>query len=126
MGRLFEGFEILCTDYDHMLEKSGDIIQGRTLYKGGHYSRKHGIYFFSVTNNFSKLFQLDHLQKSHFLDKRLQQLFTIWQFTVVTTIPLTLLILINCKIIYILRASSQINDGINYSNKNNGLRIHTR
>ena len=33
MGRLFEGFEILCTDYDHMLEKRGDIIQGRTLSK---------------------------------------------------------------------------------------------
>ena len=42
MGRLFEGFEILCTGYDHMLEKSGDIIQGKTLYKGGHYSRKYG------------------------------------------------------------------------------------
>ena len=33
MERLFEGFEILCTDYDHMLEKSGDIIQGRKLFK---------------------------------------------------------------------------------------------
>ena len=33
MGRLFEGFEILCTDYDHMLEKSENIIQGRTLFK---------------------------------------------------------------------------------------------
>ena len=43
MGRLFEGFEILCTDYDHMLEKRGDIIQGSTLYKGGHYLRKYGI-----------------------------------------------------------------------------------
>ena len=36
MGRLFEGFEILCTDYDHMLEKVG------ILFKGGHYSRKYG------------------------------------------------------------------------------------
>ena len=45
MGRLFEGFEILCTGYDHMLEKSGDIIQGKTLYKGGHYSRKYGMYY---------------------------------------------------------------------------------
>jgi hypothetical protein len=43
MGRLFEGFEILCTGYDHMLEKIGDIIQGKTLYKGGHYSWKYGI-----------------------------------------------------------------------------------
>ena len=25
-------------------EKRGDSIQGRTLYKGGHYSRKYGIY----------------------------------------------------------------------------------
>ena len=32
MGKLFEGFEILCTDYDHMLEKRADIIQGNTVY----------------------------------------------------------------------------------------------
>ena len=32
MGRLFEGFGILHTDYDHMLEKSGNIIQGRTFF----------------------------------------------------------------------------------------------
>ena len=39
MGRLFEGFEILCADYDYMLEKRGkgghyireDIIQGNTV-----------------------------------------------------------------------------------------------
>ena len=43
MEGLFEGFEILCTDYDHMLEERADIIPGRTLYKGGHYSRKYGI-----------------------------------------------------------------------------------
>ena len=31
MGRLFEGFEILCTDYDHAyVEKRG------ILFKGGH------------------------------------------------------------------------------------------
>ena len=30
---LDEGFEILCTDYHHMLEKREDIIQGRTLFK---------------------------------------------------------------------------------------------
>ena len=35
MGRLFEGFEILCTDYDHMTPwKKGGI-----LVKGGHYIR---------------------------------------------------------------------------------------
>ena len=33
MGRLFEGFEILCTDYDHILKKRGYSIQGRTLFK---------------------------------------------------------------------------------------------
>ena len=30
-----------------MLEKSGDVIQGKAIYKGGHYSRKYGISFFS-------------------------------------------------------------------------------
>ena len=44
MGKLFEGFEILCTDYDHLLEERRDIIQERTLYKGGHYLRKYGMY----------------------------------------------------------------------------------
>ena len=33
MGTLFEGFEILCTDYDYILGKRGDSIQGRTLFK---------------------------------------------------------------------------------------------
>ena len=33
MGTLFEGFQILCTDYDYILEKRGDSIQGRTLFK---------------------------------------------------------------------------------------------
>ena len=33
---LFEGFQILCTDYDYVLGKRGDSIQGRTLYEGGH------------------------------------------------------------------------------------------
>ena len=42
MGRLFEGFEILWDDYDHMLEKEGISIKGGTLHKGGHYSRKNG------------------------------------------------------------------------------------
>ena len=29
--------------------KRGDTIQGRTLYKGGHYLRKYGMYIVSVT-----------------------------------------------------------------------------
>ena len=33
MGTLFEEFQILCIDYDYILWKSGDIIQGRTLFK---------------------------------------------------------------------------------------------
>ena len=55
MGTLFEGFEILCTDYDYNLGKRGDSIQGRTLYKEGHYSRKYGklIFFFRIFQNFS-------------------------------------------------------------------------
>ena len=45
MGTLFEGFEILCTDNVYsILGKRGDSIQGRTLYEGGHYSRKYGTY----------------------------------------------------------------------------------
>ena len=43
MGRLIEDFEILFTDYDYILGKRGDSIQGRLLYKGGHYLRKYGI-----------------------------------------------------------------------------------
>ena len=43
MGTLFEEFQILCTDYDYILGKRGDIIQRRTFYKGGHYSRKYGM-----------------------------------------------------------------------------------
>ena len=42
MGTLFEGFQILCTDYDYIFGKRGDSIQGRTLYKGGHYLMKYG------------------------------------------------------------------------------------
>ena len=34
MGRLFEGFEIFCDDYDHMWEKGGISI------KGGHYIKE--------------------------------------------------------------------------------------
>ena len=33
MGTLFEDFEILCTDYDYILGKRRDSIQGRTLFK---------------------------------------------------------------------------------------------
>ena len=32
MGTLFEGFQIVCTDYDYILGKRGDSIQGRTLF----------------------------------------------------------------------------------------------
>ena len=28
MGKLFEGFKILCTDFDHILEKKEGIIRG--------------------------------------------------------------------------------------------------
>jgi hypothetical protein len=31
MGKLLEGFKILCTDFDHILEKMGEIIQGGIL-----------------------------------------------------------------------------------------------
>ena len=34
MGKLFEGLTILCTNFDHILEKSGETIQG------GYYSRE--------------------------------------------------------------------------------------
>ena len=80
----------------------------------------------SVTNNFSKLFQLDHLDKSNFLEDSHHQIFTIWQLTAVTTIPLSIMILINCKIMCKLRTSTQINGQGKYSYQHNGLRIHTR
>ena len=31
MGKLFEGFKILCTDFDPIFKKRGDIIQGKIL-----------------------------------------------------------------------------------------------
>jgi hypothetical protein len=34
MGKLLEGFKILCTDFDHILEKNGKV------FKGGYYSRE--------------------------------------------------------------------------------------
>ena len=67
MGRLFEGFEILCTDYDHMLEERADIIQGRTLYKGGHYSRKYGISFHGTAEgctNFEILYLEEYYEQA--------------------------------------------------------------
>ena len=33
MGKLFEGFNILCTEFDHILGKKGEIIQGGILFK---------------------------------------------------------------------------------------------
>ena len=41
MGRLLEGFQILCTDYDYILERRGDSIQGRTLFKEIQYLNMH-------------------------------------------------------------------------------------
>ena len=47
MGKLFEGFKILCTDFDHILEKRGETIQewllciqGRILIKEIRYALK--------------------------------------------------------------------------------------
>jgi hypothetical protein len=48
MGRLFEGFEILCADYDHILKKGGIV------FKGGHYSRKYGKYHSMLRQIFNK------------------------------------------------------------------------
>ena len=33
MGKLFEGFKILFTDFDHILEKKGKTIQSWILFK---------------------------------------------------------------------------------------------
>ena len=33
MGKLFEGFNILCINFDHVLNKMGDILQWRILIK---------------------------------------------------------------------------------------------
>jgi hypothetical protein len=43
MGKLFEGFEILCSDYDYILEKSGETIQGEDIIQGNMvpYARHH-------------------------------------------------------------------------------------
>ena len=41
-GKLLECFKIVCTDFDHVLEKSGKINQGGILFEGEYYlwSRK--------------------------------------------------------------------------------------
>ena len=36
LGKLLEGFKILCTDFDHILEKKGGTIQGGIFYKEGY------------------------------------------------------------------------------------------
>jgi hypothetical protein len=36
MGKLFEGFKIVCTNFDHILEKRGGNIQGGIFFKGGY------------------------------------------------------------------------------------------
>ena len=114
------------------------IIQGHVIFKIYHnqiyqlkitintFLNSWRLIIFSVTNNLPRLFHIDHLNKSHFLDKKLHQSFIIWQVTAVTTIPFTLLILLNCKIIYHLKTSIQINGNINFTSKINGLRVHTR
>jgi hypothetical protein len=36
MWKLFEGFKILCTFFDHILGKRGETIQRGILFKGGY------------------------------------------------------------------------------------------
>ena len=33
MGKLFEGFKMLCSDFNHILKKRGETIQGGILIK---------------------------------------------------------------------------------------------
>ena len=42
MWKLFECFIILCTDFDYILEKSGETIKEGVLFKGGYELRKYG------------------------------------------------------------------------------------
>ena len=42
MWKLFECFKILCTDFDYILEKSGETIKEGVLFKGGYELRKYG------------------------------------------------------------------------------------
>ena len=39
-----EGFKILFTDFDHILEKSGETIQSRIQFKGGYLLGKYGMF----------------------------------------------------------------------------------
>ena len=51
MGKLFEGFNILCINFDHVLNKMGDILQWRILIKKIWYSLQiltYSIHFCSV------------------------------------------------------------------------------
>ena len=34
MGKLFQGFKILCTNFDHIVEKKGETIQGGDILQG--------------------------------------------------------------------------------------------
>ena len=36
MGKLFEGFKIVCTDFDRILEKMGETFQGGILFQVGY------------------------------------------------------------------------------------------
>ena len=42
MWKLFECFKILCTDFDYILEKSGETNKEGVLFKGGYELRKYG------------------------------------------------------------------------------------
>ena len=42
-GKLIKGGNFLCTDHDYILGKSGETIQGRTLFKGEYWWRKYSI-----------------------------------------------------------------------------------
>ena len=35
-GKLLKGFRILCSDFDHILKKKEETIQGGILFKGGY------------------------------------------------------------------------------------------
>ena len=37
MRKLLEAFKLLCSDFDHILEKRGESIQGGILFMGGYY-----------------------------------------------------------------------------------------
>ena len=63
---IFEGFQILCTDYDYILEKRGDSIQGRTLFKEIRYPKRYPVALKSRHyNTMKKTFSIRTLFQSH-------------------------------------------------------------